>query len=156
MRRLIFIAFAAGLAAGAAQAAETASPSAAANAAAALQAQLPSSPVEVALVEEKEGWVFRRFPTRHRLYTYDADPAGQSVCVDGCAYRWPPLIAPADAKPVGDWTPIMRTDHRLQWAYKGKPVYARYHDDPDNPGSLGTEPGWRIMPHQTLAQMIAH
>jgi predicted lipoprotein with Yx(FWY)xxD motif len=118
------------------------------------QAQLPQSPVAVAMLEEKEGFVFRRFPSRHRLYTFDQDPIGKSVCVDGCDFRWQPLVAPADAKAIGDWTPIARNDGRLQWAYRGKAVYSRYHDDPDSPGGDGVEPGWRMLPHMTRAQLV--
>jgi predicted lipoprotein with Yx(FWY)xxD motif len=57
------------------------------------------------------------------LYVYDRDPRGGSVCVGACATKWPPVAAAQDAHPIGDWTPIRRTDGSLQWAYKGKPVY---------------------------------
>lgn len=44
-----------------------------------------------------------------------------------CTQVWPPLIAPADAKPVGsghnEWTTIKRTDGTLQWAFGGYPLY---------------------------------
>jgi predicted lipoprotein with Yx(FWY)xxD motif len=66
------------------------------------------------------------------LYFFDKDedtPGTSSCTLDKhCSRQWPPLIAPADAKPVGDWTVIKRPDGQPQWAYKGKPVY-RYDDD---------------------------
>ena len=40
-----------------------------------------------------------------------------------CVQLWPPVIAPADAKPVGKWTTIKRKSGELQWAYDGYPVY---------------------------------
>ena len=57
------------------------------------------------------------------LYTFDKDTAGKSACNDQCAKIWPPVAAPADAKPMGDMTVITRDDGSKQWAYKGKPVY---------------------------------
>jgi predicted lipoprotein with Yx(FWY)xxD motif len=59
------------------------------------------------------------------LYAFDKDTAGsgKSVCNGGCATNWPPLAAPADAKPSGDWTVVTRDDGSKQWAYKGRPVY---------------------------------
>jgi len=40
-----------------------------------------------------------------------------------CAQAWPPVIAAADAKPVGKWTIIERHDHLKQWAYDGQVLY---------------------------------
>ena len=40
-----------------------------------------------------------------------------------CEQEWPPAIAPADAKPVGDWTLLIRKDGRKQWAYDGAALY---------------------------------
>ena len=57
------------------------------------------------------------------LYTFDKDSAGKSACNDQCAKAWPPVAAPADAKPMGDLTVITRDDGSKQWAHKGKPLY---------------------------------
>jgi predicted lipoprotein with Yx(FWY)xxD motif len=58
------------------------------------------------------------------LYIYDRDTtADKSSCNGNCATNWPPLMASADAKPVGSWTVITRDDGGKQWAYKGKPLY---------------------------------
>jgi predicted lipoprotein with Yx(FWY)xxD motif len=62
------------------------------------------------------------------LYTFDKDAAGKSACNDGCAKVWPPVVAPADAKPMGDMTVITRDDGSKQWAHKGKPVYLYVKD----------------------------
>ena len=57
------------------------------------------------------------------LYVLDTDTDGKSTCYATCAQNWPPLLAGADAKPVGDFTIITRDDDTKQWAYKGKPLY---------------------------------
>ncbi|MGH8737105.1 MAG: COG4315 family predicted lipoprotein [Burkholderiales bacterium] len=59
------------------------------------------------------------------LYTFDKDPAGtgKSMCNDGCAKNWPPLMASAGEQPSGDWTVIARDDGGRQLAYRGKPLY---------------------------------
>jgi len=59
------------------------------------------------------------------LYTFDKDAAGagKSVCNGPCATNWPPLVAAADAKDMGDYTVVTRDDGSKQVAYKGKPLY---------------------------------
>ncbi len=58
------------------------------------------------------------------LYTFDKDAAGKSMCNGPCAENWPPLMASADAKAMGDWSVVRRDDGKMMWAYKGKPLYA--------------------------------
>ena len=41
------------------------------------------------------------------------------ACVYQCPSEWPPVVAPADAKPVGDFTIIPGPGGVRQWAYKG-------------------------------------
>ena len=64
-------------------------------------------------------------PNGMTLYTFDRDAtgSGKSVCNGPCATNWPPLMASADAAPMGAWTVVTRDDGSRQWAYKGKPVY---------------------------------
>lgn len=69
---------------------------------------------------------------RMTLYTFVEDPQNQSVCIGGCADSWPPLIAPADALPVGEFSLVEREEGRRQWAFRGKPLYAWVQDK--NPG----------------------
>jgi len=40
-----------------------------------------------------------------------------------CAQAWPPVLASADAKPVGSWTVFTRKDGKRQWAYDGYALY---------------------------------
>jgi predicted lipoprotein with Yx(FWY)xxD motif len=62
------------------------------------------------------------------LYTFDKDAGGKSMCNGPCATNWPPLMAGADAKAMGDWTVVTRDDGSKQWAYKGKPLYTWVKD----------------------------
>ena len=67
------------------------------------------------------------------LYTFDKDPAGQSVCDTECAAARPPLIASADAAPKGHLSVVTRADGAKQWAYLG---YAMYTYTGDEPGTI--------------------
>ncbi len=58
------------------------------------------------------------------LYTFAKDAGGKSACNGPCATNWPPLMAAADAKSMGEWSVVTRDDGSKQWAYKGKPLYA--------------------------------
>ena len=62
------------------------------------------------------------------LYTYAEDEDGKSTCNADCAKNWPPLMAPADAKPRGDYSVVTRDDGSRQWAYKGQPLYTWVKD----------------------------
>lgn len=64
-------------------------------------------------------------PNQMTLYVFDKDTAGsgKSVCNGGCATNWPPLMAPAAAAPIMDWSVVTRDDGGKQWAYKGRPLY---------------------------------
>ena len=45
-----------------------------------------------------------------------------------CADLWPPVLASADAKPVGKWVIVDRLDGRKQWAYDGLALYTSILD----------------------------
>ncbi len=62
-------------------------------------------------------------PSGMTLYVFDKDAGGKSMCNGPCATNWPPLMAAADDKPMGDYSIVTRDDGSRQWAYKGKPVY---------------------------------
>ena len=86
------------------------------------------------------------------LYTFDKDTAGKSACNGQCAPNWPPLMAAADAKAVGDWTIVTRDDGTKQWAYKGKPLYTWVKDT--KPGDMtgdGVNNVWHIASLMRLA-----
>lgn len=62
------------------------------------------------------------------LYVFAKDSAGQSVCNDDCAVKWPPLFANAGDAASGEYTVIERADGSYQWAYKGMPLYFWMND----------------------------
>ena len=64
------------------------------------------------------------------LYTTDEDAQpNESRCVDACAKAWPPLAAPADARPIGEFGVVTRPDGSKQWSYRGKPLYGFAKDE---------------------------
>ena len=86
-------------------------------------------------------------PNQMTLYVFDRDTAGsgKSVCNGGCATNWPPLMAPAGAAPIGNWSVITRDDGNKQWAYQGKPLYYWVKDS--KPGDItgdGVGNVWRV------------
>jgi len=102
-------------------------------------------PGVVALSHEDGEWLYRKFPTSVRLYVYDADQAGKSMCNDSCSLAWPPLFVEGEESgPIGDWSVIVRDNGRQQWAYKGRPVYMRFHDSIEEPMGDKIE-GWSFL-----------
>ncbi len=68
------------------------------------------------------------------LYTHDREPiGGGSACIGPCAVLWPPYLAAAGAQAHGDFSLVKRADGRLQWAWKGRPLYLYAGDS--KPGS---------------------
>jgi predicted lipoprotein with Yx(FWY)xxD motif len=69
-------------------------------------------------------------PEGKTLYVLASDMEfGKSACNGTCAMMWPPFTAPAEAKPLNDWTIFTRDDGSRQWAYKGKPLYTYSKDE---------------------------
>jgi predicted lipoprotein with Yx(FWY)xxD motif len=62
------------------------------------------------------------------LYTFDKDTKGVSNCNDGCAVKWPPVMAPAKAQGEGQFSVITRADGSKQWAVNGMPLYTWIKD----------------------------
>jgi len=86
-------------------------------------------------------------PTRMTLYTFDRDAvgSGKSVCNGPCVTNWPPLMATASDKPVGEYTVITRDDGQKQWALKGKPLYHWVKDaKPGDKTGDGFNNMWRV------------
>lgn len=95
-------------------------------------------PGDTALSQDEQGkWRFRSFPALATLYVYDKDVPGKSNCGAPCVSAWVPLIASAkENEAIGDWTLVSRPDGSHQWAYKGRPVYMRYHNMSANSGNI--------------------
>jgi hypothetical protein len=98
-------------------------------------------PGDTALSQDEHGnWRFRSFPALATLYVNDKDTPGKSNCGAPCTSAWAPFIASStENEVVGDWTLISRPDGHHQWAYKGRPVYLRYHDFPAESGNIQRE-----------------
>ena len=80
------------------------------------------------------------------LYTFanDKEP-GKSACNGPCAVNWPPLMAQADAAPVGKWSVVTRNDGSKQWAYDGKPLYGWIRDTkPGDTTGNGVNKVWAV------------
>ncbi len=94
-------------------------------------------------------------PAGMTLYTWAKDKPGETTaaCTGGCIGVWPPLVAPADAKAMGDWTTVNVTDKdgkaEKMWAYKGQPLYYFVKDkkagDVTGEGSKGFGALWSVV-----------
>ena len=81
------------------------------------------------------------------LYIFDKDAAGngKSVCNDGCAANWPPLLAMSGDTASGDYTIVTRDDGKKQWAFRGKPLYYWAKDQkPGDKTGDGFNNVWRV------------
>ncbi|MGY0779614.1 COG4315 family predicted lipoprotein [Azospirillum argentinense] len=79
------------------------------------------------------------------LYVFDRDAGGKSACNGQCATNWPPLMAPAGAKAMGDYSVVTRDDGSMQWAYKGKPLYGWAKDGkPGDTTGDGVNNVWHV------------
>lgn len=80
------------------------------------------------------------------LYSFDRDTSGKSNCNGDCAVKWPPFVASAADQANGDYTIVKRDDGRLQWAYKGKPLYTWPEDqEPGDKYGDGYNKVWHIV-----------
>ena len=80
------------------------------------------------------------------LYYFDRDDTGNKSTCDGkCTEKWIPLVAADDAKALGDYTVIVRSDKSRMWAYRYRPLYTS-HDDtaPGDTNGLDPENLWHI------------
>lgn len=102
-------------------------------------------PGAVALIQDTPGvWTYKSFPAFLPLYVFDGEPLGQSTCDAACSGVWPIIAAVGSPKPMGDWTIVLRTDGRKQWAYKNKPVYTYFEDRSGDPHGVGKEQQWYL------------
>ena len=89
---------------------------------------------------------------RTLLFLADGRPGGAG-CVDDCAVEFPPLPAPADARPFADWSPVRRPDGRLQWAYQSHPLHTWSLEE--EPGEVATNVGLAETANLKLAERAA-
>ncbi len=102
-------------------------------------------PSAVALSEPNPGkWIYKSFPGLLALYIFDGEPAGQSTCDSVCSAVWPIIRAEANDKPMGLWTIVKRDDGRFQWAFRNKPVYTYFEDQPNEARGGGKDKDWYL------------
>lgn len=76
------------------------------------------------------------------VYLSDRDGPDQSNCDQVCTKTWMPMLAPASARPHGEWSVFERSPGVLQWAFRRHPLY-RYVLDSDAGSYQGSDvPGW--------------
>jgi len=91
-------------------------------------APAPDHPVIISVGKTAAGPVYID-AARKTLYTMSIRWArartgvGIEYCAAVCLAVWTPLLAAADAKPLGDWT-VIAGPKGPQWAYKGNPVFS--------------------------------
>lgn len=116
--------------------------------------QVINNQLEGPIFADEKGKTLYKWPYQSLRAGYVGDEKGRSTCTDtvsttsqglfspyppglvlpdldtrpSCAAMWPPVLAPADAKPVDKWTVITRQDGRKQWAYDGQALYTSVLD----------------------------
>ena len=71
------------------------------------------------------------------LYVFDNDvrESGKSACIAACENIFPPYLAKKGETAKEPWALISRDGDKLQWTYKGRPLYRFYADD--KKGAIG-------------------
>ena len=78
----------------------------------------------------------------YSVYAYDKDTADSSACHDRCAQLWKPILAPALARPRGEWTILERSPGVRQWAFRQMPLYTHVRDQQAWSQEGSDVPGW--------------
>ena len=116
--------------------------------------QVINTELEGSVFADAKGRTLYKWPFKPARVGASGDPAGKSVCTDqvfkeegghmspyppglllpnpetrpSCVGMWPPVLADDAAKPVGDWSIIIRPDGAKQWAYAEQPLYTSVLD----------------------------
>jgi predicted lipoprotein with Yx(FWY)xxD motif len=57
------------------------------------------------------------------IYQYEGRGGAKAATRLASEKQWRPVVAPALAHPIGQWSIMVRSDGIRQWAYRGKPVF---------------------------------
>ena len=116
--------------------------------------QVVGTEVDGPVFADAQGKTLYVWPQQAMRSGFSGDPKNKSACEDkptlktagmmspyppgldlpeldkrlSCAATWPPVLASDDAKPVGKWTVITRSDGKKQWAYDDHAVYTAIVD----------------------------
>ena len=83
--------------------------------------------------------------------------ASKTLCLEECLKTyWRAVTAPADAKPMGNWSISTRPDGSKQWAFRGRLVFTHTRDS--RPGEIEGDRfadgigdfGWNVIPAESL------
>ncbi|MET0280327.1 MAG: hypothetical protein ABW278_04270 [Steroidobacteraceae bacterium] len=77
----------------------------------------------------------------YSVYASRRDAADKSVCNAICLNEWKPIVAPAYAKPRGEFGIIERTPGIRQWTFRQQPLYTHI-GEPAGKMYGSDEPGW--------------
>jgi len=77
------------------------------------------------------------------IYAFEGDTPDASACSGDCARRFPPVLAPALARPQREWSIIERSPGVRQWVFRGMPLYTYALDTQSWSQQGSDEPGWR-------------
>lgn len=77
----------------------------------------------------------------YSVYASIRDSADRSTCNAACLAEWKPIVAPAYAKPRGEFGIIERSPGIRQWTFRKQPLYTHI-GEPMNKMYGSDEPGW--------------
>lgn len=78
----------------------------------------------------------------YSVYVYDRDTPETSACDDECARTWQPILAPALARALGEWSIVERSAGVRQWSFRGQPLYTYVLDQQAWSQEGSDVPGW--------------
>jgi predicted lipoprotein with Yx(FWY)xxD motif len=86
-------------------------------------------------------------PKGMTLYYYERDTSGKtSSCEGRCAENWRPLQASSEAKAIGEFTVITRSDGTKMWAFRYRPLYTSAADKaPGESNGAATTMQWHVV-----------
>jgi predicted lipoprotein with Yx(FWY)xxD motif len=76
------------------------------------------------------------------VYALTAERPEKILCDALCTGEWAPLLAPAFARSLGDFTVFDRSPGIRQWAFRGEPLYARVGENRAHSLEGSDVPGW--------------
>lgn len=62
------------------------------------------------------------------IYAFSKDTQDSTACTGSCLDSWHPVIAPALARPQGEWSVLERAPGVRQWVFRGAPLYTFEYD----------------------------
>jgi predicted lipoprotein with Yx(FWY)xxD motif len=118
----------------------------------AAQSPAPSYPTGVRVRERSGGFYYadahgKTLYALNQRVAFTRSGGATPYCVGPCAKTWAEARAPADAKPVGDWSVVDGVDGP-QWAYRKNPVFTYRADRaPGDVKGDGYEDLWTVIVH---------